>query len=71
MELLYILLVAIVTSYVLVFLTRIKQGMSPLDVVGDITTVGIGSRKRGLTGGSPSEQKTAGFNLKFEIEETS
>lgn len=69
MELLYVLLTAVLTMFVITFLTRVKQGMSALDVVGDETTIEAARRKREMTSGNPSERKAAGFNLEFKIEE--
>ncbi len=69
MELLYVLLTAVLTMLAVTYLSRVKQGMSALDVIGDNVTIEASRRKREMTSGNPSERKAAGFNLEFKIEE--
>lgn len=69
MEILYVVLTAVITVFTLTFLTRMKQGMSPLDVVNDATTSAISTIKQEKTAGNPSERKAIGLALELYSED--
>lgn len=69
MEVLYVVLSAVITVFALTFLTRMKQGMSPLDVVNDATTSAISTIKQEKTAGNPSERKAIGLALELYSED--